>query len=164
MNPIDIKQITKSIKCFNSLGFDERIAESEKIHQSQPHAFLTVLSLSQDGVSMEKIEHALNLLMIIHKIFSDDPTGRKMPMISKRMLDDALESNIAMLQSIDRGWLTTDESINSHSEKNILAYLVGYLKDQDLISPSEENERLLINLKTVLDSYANARRLAQPKH
>jgi len=164
MNPIGIEEITKSIKFFNSLDFNERLAESEKIHQSQPHAFFTILSLSQDGVSMEKVEHALNLLMVIHKIFNDDSSGRKMPMISKRMLDDALESNVAMLQSIDQGWLTTDESINSHCEKNILAYLVGYLKDHDLISPSEEHERLLINVKTVLDSYANARRLAKPTH
>ncbi len=164
MNPIETKQIEGSIKYFNSLEFNERIAESEKIHQSQPHAFLTVLSLSQDGVSMEKVEHALNILIVIHKIFSDDSSSRKLPMISKRMLDDGLESNVAMLQSIDRGWAAKDDSINSHSEKNILAYLFGYLKDHDLISPCEEHERLLINLKTVLDLYANARRLAKPRH
>lgn len=163
MNPIETKQITKSITQFNSLEFNERIAEAEKIHQTQPHAFLTVLSLSQDGVSMEKVELALNALMVIHKIFSDD-SSRKLPMISKRMLNDCLKSNVAMLQSIDRGWAATDENINSHSEKNVLAYLVGYLKDHDLIKPCEEHERLLINLKTVLDSYANARRLAKPRH
>ena len=162
MNPIEKKHITKSINYVYSLEFNEKIAETEKIHQSQPHAFLTVLSLSQDGVSMEKVEHALHVLMVIHKIFSDDSSGRKIPLISKRMLDDALESNIAMLQTISQGWLTTDESINSYFEKNILAYLIGYLKKNDLISPNEEHECLLINLKTVLDSYANARRIAQP--
>ena len=164
MNPIEIIQITKSINYLNSLGFSEKISETEKIHQSQPHAFLTVLALSHDGVSMEKVEHALNVLMVIHKVFNDDTSGRKLPVISKQILDDALESNTAMLQSIDRGWLTTDESINSYFENNLLAYLVGYLKDHDLISPCEEHERLLINLKTVLDSYANARRLAKPTH
>lgn len=164
MDPIGTKQIAKAIIFFNSLEFNARIAESEKIHQCQPHAFLTVLSLSQDGVSMKKVEHALNLLIIIHKIFSDDPSGRKLQVISKRMLDNALESNIAMLQSIDQGWLNTDESLSSHSEKNILACVVGYLKDHDLISPCEENERLLLNLKTILDSYANARRQAEPRH
>ncbi|MBU0945174.1 MAG: hypothetical protein KJ804_08000 [Proteobacteria bacterium] len=111
---------------------------------------------------MEKVEHAIHVLMVIHKVFSDDSSGRKISLISKRMLDDALESNIAMLQTIRQGWLTTDESINSYFEKNILAYLLGYLNENDLISPNEEHERLLINLKTVLDSYANARRIAQP--
>jgi hypothetical protein len=164
MIPIEIKLITKSINYFNALELNEKIVETEKIHQSQPHAFLTVLALSQDGVSMEKVEHALNVLMVIHKVFNDDASGRKFPLISKKMLDYALESNIAMLQSIDRGWLTTDESINSYSENNLLAYLVGYLKDHDLISPCEEHERVLINLKTVLDSYANARRFAKPTH
>ena len=80
------------------------------------------------------------------------------------MLEESLESNIAMLQAIDQGWLTTDESINSYLEKNILTYLFGYLKDHDLISPSKDHERLLINLKTVLDAYANARRIANPNH
>jgi len=164
MNPIEIIQNTKSIYYLNSLGFSEKIAEPDKIHQSQPHAFLTVLALFQDGVSMEKVEHALNVLMVIHKVISDDAIGRKLPVISKRMLDDALESNTTMLQSIDRGWLNTDESTNSYFENNLLAYLVGYLKDHDLISPCPEHEILLINLKTVLDSYANARKFAKPTH
>lgn len=98
---------------------------------------------------MEKVEHALNVLLIIHKIFSDDSSGRKISLISKRMLDDALESNIAMLQTIEQGWLSTDESINSYFEKNILAYVVGYLEENGLLASSEENERVLINLKTV---------------
>lgn len=164
MKPIEIKYITKSINYANSLDFNEKIREIEAIHQSQPHAFLTVLALSQDGVSMEKVDHALNVLMVIHKVFSDGSKGLKMPLITKRMLDDALESNIAMLQTIDKGWLTTDESITSYFEKNILAYIVGYLKEHDLISASEEHERILINLKTVLDSYTNARRFAKTTH
>lgn len=164
MKPIEIKHITKSINYINSLDFNEKITETEAIHQSQPHAFLTVLALSQDGVSMEKVDHALNVLMVIHKVFSDASNGLKIPLITKRMLDDALESNIAMLQTIDQGWLTTEESITSYFENNILAYLVGYLKEHDLISPNEEHERILINLKTVLDSYANARRFAKKTH
>ena len=164
MKAIELKHIVKSIDYVNSLKFNEKTTEIEKIHQSQPHVFLTVLALSQDGVSMEKVEHALNVLLIIHKIFSDDPSGRKISLISKRMLDDALESNIAMLQTIEQGWLSTDESINSYFEKNILAYVVGYLKENGLLASSEENERILINLKTVLDSYSNARRRAEPMH
>lgn len=164
MKAIELKHIVKSINYVNSLKFNKKTIEIEKIHQSQPHVFLTVLALSQDGVSMEKVEHALNVLLIIHKIFSDDPSGRKISLISKRMLDDALESNIAMLQTIEQGWLSTDESINSYFEKNILAYVVGYLKENGLLTSSEENERILINLKTVLDSYSNARRRAEPMH
>jgi len=164
MTPIKIKNIAKSINFVNSLELNEKLAELDKIHQSQPHAFLTVLSLSQDGVSMEKVEHALTVLLVIHKVFSDAAVGLKIPLISKRMLDDSLENNIAILQAIGQGWLTTDESIHSYFEKNILAYLVGYLKDHDLISPSEEHERLLINLKTVLDAYTHARGIAKPNH
>lgn len=161
MKPIEINKITKSINFVNSLGFNNKITETEKIHQSQPHAFLTVLALSQDGVSMEKVEHALNILMVIHTAFSDDTGGRKIPLISKRMLDDALESNIAMLQAIGQEWLTTDESLDSYFEKNILAYLINYLKEYDLLSACEEHERMIINLKTIIDSYANARSIAR---
>jgi len=164
MKPIEIKDITKSVNYFNSLEINEKIAETEAIHHTQPHVFLTILALSQDGVSMEKVDHALNILLVIHKVFSDASNGRKIPLISKGMLNDALESNIAMLQTIDQGWLTTDESIKSYFEKNVLAYLIGYLKKRDLLSPSKEHERLLINLKTVIDSYANSRKFAKPTH
>ncbi len=58
MTPIKIKNIAESMNFVNSLELNEKLAELDKIHQSQPHAFLTVLSLSQDGVSMEKVEHA----------------------------------------------------------------------------------------------------------
>lgn len=161
MKPIEINKITKSINYVNSLGFNNKIIETEKIHQSQPHAFLTVLALSKDGVSMEKVEHALNILMVIHTAFSDDTGGRKIPLISKCMLGDALESNIAMLQAIGQEWLTTDESLDSYFEKNILAYLINYLKEYDLLSACEEHERMVINLKTIIDSYANARSIAR---
>ena len=164
MTPIKIKNIAKSINFVNSLELNDKLAELDKIYQSQPHAFLTVLSLSQDGVSMEKVDHALNILLVIHKVFSDASNGRKIPLISKGMLNDALESNIAMLQTIDQGWLTTDVSIKSYFENNVLAYLIGYLKKHDLLPPSKEHERLIINLKTVLDSYANSRKCAKPTH
>ncbi len=45
-----------------------------------------------------------------------------------------------------------------------LHIVVGYLKERDLISPSDEHERLLINLKTILDSYASARRNSDLSH
>jgi len=164
MKPIEIKAITTSVNYFNSLEINEKIAETEAIHHTQPNVFLTILALSQDGVSMEKVDHALNILLVIHKVFSDASNGRKIPLISKGMLNDALESNIAMLQTIDQGWLTTDVSIKSYFENNVLAYLIGYLKKHDLLPPSKEHERLIINLKTVLDSYANSRKCAKPTH
>ena len=43
----------------------------------------------------------MKILIVVHKVFSDASNGRKIPLISKGMLNEALESNIAMLQTID---------------------------------------------------------------
>jgi len=66
MNTIDNKTIITSLHYFNTLNLEERIKLNEAIQQKQPHAFLTVLALSQEDVSLEKMDHILNILCVIY--------------------------------------------------------------------------------------------------
>jgi hypothetical protein len=158
MDPISKDCIAKSVNFVNSLQFEEIAQYCESISHLQPYAFLNIIKMLHDGVSTCKISHAMHMLMVIHKAFYFN--HKNLPIISKTALRDAFESNVAMLQSIERGWLTHEETLLSYPERNLLAFMIIYLKNHGLVTPSEENERLVINLKTVLDAYIKAKEAA----
>ena len=102
--------------------------------------------------------HGINLLMVIHHAFYSN--CRSLPLITWDILRDALEGNVAMMQSIDRGWLTHDNTVLLYPERIMLAFIICYMKENKLGSPNKENERLITRIKIVLDAYAKARSVA----
>jgi hypothetical protein len=158
MKPIDKICIAKSITFIKSIKSEEKMKYCDNIHQLQPHAFLTIIAMMREGVSLPKLVHAIHILMVMHHAFYSN--CRSLPLITRDMLRDALEGNAAMLQSIERGWLTHAETVSSYPEKIILAFIVCYMKDNNLISPCEENARLMMRIKIVLDTYVKAKSVA----
>jgi hypothetical protein len=158
MKPIDEISIAKSINFFKSLTPEEKVKYCEKIQQLQPFAFRAIIAMIQEGVSVQKLEHGINLLMVIHHAFYSN--CRSLPLITGDMLRDALEGNVAMLQSIDRGWLTHEKTLLSYPERVMLAFIICYIKHNNLGSLCKENESLITRIKTVLDTYAKVKSVA----
>lgn len=155
MKPIDNISIAKSIDFIKSLTFEDKVEFCENIQRFQPNAFLAIMAVMQEGASVEKLEHGINLLMVIHHAFYSH--YRSLPLITRDMLRDALEGNVATWQSIDRGWLTYERAISLYPERSMLNFVIRYLKNNNLRSTCKENERLIIRIKMVLDSYAEAK-------
>ncbi len=57
MKQVSSENIINSVELINSLELNDRVVPGEKIHKRQPHAFLTIPALSQDGVPMDVVEH-----------------------------------------------------------------------------------------------------------
>lgn len=155
MKPIDKISIAESINFIKSLTTEEKIEYCKIMKQLQPYAFRAITGMMQEGISMTKLDHGLNLLMIIHHAFYSH--CRNLPLITLEMLRDALECNLAMLQLIDRGCLMDDETILLYPEKIMLTFIICYVEDNNLGSPCKENEALITRIKIVLDTYATAK-------
>jgi len=158
MKPIDKISLAKSINFIQSLTPEDKIKYCENIHQLQPHAFLTIVALMQEGLPVPMLDHGICLLMVIHHVFYSH--CRSLPLITEDLLRDALEGNVAMLQSIEQGWLTHDKAISLYPERTLLTFIFGYMKDNNLGFPCKENERLISRIKILLDAYAKAKSLA----
>ena len=158
MNTIDNKTIITSLHYFNTLKLEERIKLNESIQQKQPHAFLTVLALSQEGVSLEKMDHILNILCVIYLLITKN-NSIKLPVVSKQALLKAYKNNIAMLRfiEIEEDGKLKDEIFESYPEKFLLVYLIGCLKEIDLLKNNKECNMIITTLKVVLDSLIKAK-------
>jgi len=158
MKPIDKAGIAQSINFIQSLTAEEKIEYCENIRELQPYAFLSVVALLQEDVSVSNVDHGMNLLMVIHHAFYSH--CRSLPLITVDMLRDALDGNAAMMQSIGRGWLSHDRSVAIYPEKIMLTVIICYIKVNNLGSPCKENERLITRIKMVLDAYGKAKHVA----
>jgi hypothetical protein len=160
--PIGIESIRNAVLHVSSLRLRDRVTLCERIHERQPHAFLALLALSQDGVTMEAVDHAIHLLMVMHTAFETTCT-KKLPIITKSMIDEAFRDNATVFRAYEQNLISLDNTIESHPEQTMLTYLVGYLRDNDLAEPSEPNERLIMTIKVILDTFATARSIAEPR-
>lgn len=158
-----MKTIAESLHYFDSLGLDERIELNETIHQNQPHAYLTLLALSQEGISLETMDHLLNILCVIY-LATTKMNSLKIPVVSKGALRKAYKNNIAMLRYVymEEDETSKDEIFQSYPDKNLLAYLIGCLKERNLLKDNKECNMIITTLKVILDSLIDARKRADP--
>ena len=158
MRQIDEVCIAKSINFINAIPAEEKMDYWANIRQRQPHACLTAIDMVQEGVSVSKFGHAIYLLMVMHHAFYSN--CRYLPLITQDMLREALEGNVAMLQTMKRGWLAHDKAILLYPERTMLTFFICYAKGNNLAIPCKENEILLTRIKIVLDAYVKAKDIA----
>lgn len=157
--PISIKAVADAARTVLGVDPKERDALCDQIHADQPHVFLTTVALSQSGVSLAKVDHALHLLMVIYLAFKDS-TGIRLPVIGLDMIDDAYKKLASMMTYLAiepdrRMWNLT---AMFHPEPNLLAYVVGYLRDHNFHVETDEHARVISVAKMTLDIFVAAKK------
>lgn len=69
--PISVEGVVAAVRTVLDMNFKEKEALCDQIHADQPHVFLTMVALSQSGVSLPEVDHALHLLMVIYLAFKN---------------------------------------------------------------------------------------------
>ena len=156
MNPIDMHQIAAAIRRVDSMNLDEKVRFADKIHSNQPHALLTVLGLSQHGIAMPVLEHAIHVVMVVYSAFYGT-TGRNLPVITLESLDEARRDNAMLSSAIERGNLNPSAYLDAHPEPNILSWVYDYLREHGLLTANWGNELLVRTLQVVVDAFAKMR-------
>jgi hypothetical protein len=156
MNPINVQQITAAINYVDSIDHDGKTRLVDEIHSNQPHALLTMLGLSQDGIEMPVLEHAIYILMVVYSVFHE-ATGGEMQLITLEVLDKARRDNAELSFSIERGSLTPQVYLDFHPEPNILAWVYNYLKEHVLLALTPKIELMVRTTQVVVDAFAEMR-------
>jgi hypothetical protein len=156
------EQVSATLLDVTSLGFDAKVKRLESIGQQQPAVTGAVVQLARLGVDNAIVDHAFHVLLVVHECFVRDVPN--LQEISVSMVEDAMRSNIAMLEQLDRE--TPDEASRlqraaamSYPEQNVLAFVTGYLHEQGILEFSREHELVVSVCKAIIDSYVEAKRL-----
>ena len=149
---VSVKQTAKAVTALKNMRQEEQIALCDEIFERQPDVFFVILGLSQEGMSPLGAEYALQQLLVIYSAMRD--ANR-----TKRVTRDHLNKGIAKtdeLMGFLQGGFSVQEgelAAHSHSEVNLLAFVVGDMKEQGLLNGSKESCDIFFALKTVLDGY-----------
>jgi hypothetical protein len=157
--PISIEAVAAAVRTVLGMNIKEKEALCDQIHADQPHIFLTTVALSQSGVSLAKLDHSLHLLMVVYLAFRNAADVR-LPAIGLDMIDDAYKKLASMMKYLaaepdKRMWNLT---ATSYPEPNLLAYLVGYLRDHNFHVETNEHAKVISVAKMSLDAFVAARK------
>lgn len=161
MKPISAQQIAVAINHIDSKDLDEKIRFADEIHSNQPHALLTILGLSQDGVDMPLLEHAIYILMVVYSAFYN-ATGGEMQLITREVIEKARRDNAELSFSIERGNLPPQAYLDYHPEPYILAWLYNYLREHVLLVITEKHELVVRTTQMIVDAFTEIRTKTSP--
>ena len=147
MTAISSQLLLNAVLHVERMSFDERERLADEIHVQQPNLFFSVLALQRCGATLEQIEVVLNLLFVFYSAMK--MSGTVWPVISEDVQERGLKRINARVRFIER--LTprqqhqaTADSIADHTEKQILAYVLGKLTEHGLNSIKTEAEKMIM--------------------
>lgn len=156
---ITTKAAADAVRLVSQMSLQEKEELIDRIHEAQPHILLSVLALSQDGVPMEMLEHALHLLMVVHVcVTSQCKDG--LPAASREDVIRAAKRHEAMIAYLevepDPGiWRLT---ATAYPEPVLLAYTVNYLLEHGICGETDAQHLVSSMAKVALDLYVDAYR------
>ncbi len=156
--PIRAEIVTAAVGTVTGLSLKEQEALCDQIHADQPHIFLTTVALSQDGVSLSRLEHALHVLMVVYLAFKNG-TKAPLPVISLDMIREAYQRHASMLKYLaaEKDRRMWDLTATSYPELWLFAYVMGHLAENGFSVETDENAMVGSVSKVILDVFLAAR-------
>ncbi len=106
----------------------------------------------------------MHVLMVLYECFARNVTN--FPRITKEMVQKAFDNNASMLALFDGE--TPQEaarlqrlSIEKYHERNVIAFVTGYLHEQGLSRFSRENELVAHTCKSITDAFVEAKQVTE---
>jgi len=154
---VSLKQTARAVTAVEKMTQAEKVALCDEMFEHQPDVFFLILGLSQEGVSHLGADYALQRLMVIYCAMKNAGCTRR---VSREHLQAGAETTHHLMNFL-QGGVRSDEAglaALSHPEVNLMAYVVGDMKEQGLLNGSSESGDIFFALKTVLDGYAECNR------
>lgn len=132
MNRISIETLAQTINAVRSMDTKQKERLVEEIFQKQPNLLGSVLLLPRFGVSRDKVEVALDFLLVCFQAMK--VTGLTWPLITEQQLQDELERFTATIRfgedlapNLQAGLI--QQYVDNHPERNLLAYAMEQVQE-----------------------------------
>ena len=150
---ISIQQAARAVTALGKMSQEKKVALCDEIFERQPDLFFLILGLSQEGMSDLGAEYALQKLLVIYSAMKEAGRNKR---VTRAHLDKGVAKTEGLMGFLQGGFSLQEGELaaRSHPEVNLLAYVVGNMKEQGLLNGSKESSDIFFALKTVLDGYA----------
>ena len=154
MSRISLETLTDAIKTIRAMGMEQKALLADELFHTQPNLFGSALTLQRMGVSLEKIEVALDLLFICFQ--SMKLSGLPWPLITEADLEQQLRRYVATvrfgedLSSAQRQRAMT-QYLKAHPEKPLLTFVTDELNKwlADIVPEATDNYVMLAAMNFV---------------
>jgi len=157
LQALSLREVSDAVCKIKSANLYELDMLSAPMVKKQPHLCGTVVGLKLDGVTPEHIGYAWHLLLICY--YACD--GDKLPMLT-------MENDISKAYKIvgeravylegEKDKKDYKETVMSHPEVNLFAYVTGYLTEKNITGKNDSEYHTLLVANTVLQSLHEARK------
>lgn len=148
MSRISHNALARAIATVRAMDMKQKEQLADELFRAQPHLFGSFLVQKQLGVSLEKMDFLIDLLLICFQAMKE--SGLIWPVITEDELDRQLQRYIAIVKfGDDLGKSLRDQSmlqyIEDHPEKELLAYVqVETANWLNRIVPEETDEYVMM--------------------
>lgn len=158
MSRISQNALVSAIKALQGMDMQQKALLADEIFREQPNLLGSVLVLPQLGVSMQKVEFALEILFVCFKAMK--ASGLVWPIISEDDLDRQSRRFTAIIQFTDElNEQLRDDSMQqylaSHPEKELLAYVQSESANWSArIVPEETDKYVMLAALNMVNCFA----------
>jgi len=129
------------------MSFAEREQLVDEIYLQQPNLLASVMVQHQMGASLPQTEDLLNILLVAYRTMKI--SGYHWPVISEDDQDVCLQrltGKTRFIEGLDAAALqrALSQKIEQHSEPYLLAFILGQLKENDLLGIRTDVEKYLV--------------------
>lgn len=154
MSRVTPQALADAITIIRAMGIEQKERLADELFRTQPNMFGSALALQRTGVSLAKIEVALDLLFVCFQ--SMKQSGLPWPLITEADLDKQLGRYVATVRfgedlSPAQSQHAMKQYLETHPEKPLLAYVTDELnKWLARIDPEDtDNYVMLVSMNFV---------------
>ncbi len=131
----------------NGMDQSQKVALADEIFVQQPNLLASILVLSRMGVDMAQLEVALHILLVTFQAMK--ASGHQWPVVTEDVQDQCMQHLTARARFNEGlpGELASQvvqQFCDEHPERYLLAFVYGYLGEQDLLAVRTETEKYLL--------------------
>jgi hypothetical protein len=129
------------------MGHDQKVGLADEIYAQQPNMLASFLALPRMGVDMAQLEVALHVLFVT--FLAMKVSGHTWPLITEDIQDGCLQRLTARArfnEGLPQELATklVQEFHTEHAERYLLAFVYGWLDENDLMAVRTEAEKYLM--------------------
>ena len=139
--------LVQAIRDVNAMNPAQKVQLADEIFLQQPNLLASILVLANMGVSTLQLEVPLHILLVTFQAMKR--SGHTWPIVQEEVQERCMQRLSARMrfneglpaQTADR---LVKQFCDEHAERNLLAFVYGYLGEHDLLRVRTEPEKYLL--------------------
>lgn len=151
----------------NRMSAAQKVQLADEIYVKQPNLLASILVLPRFGVSALQLEAPIHVLLVTYQAIKR--CGHTLPVISEDVQDACMQRLTATIRFTEgvppalASQMITQHCAD-HRERNLLAFVYGYLGEHDLLSVRTDAEKfLLLGVLNLIECVAFTGAQLQPR-